>query len=155
MFNNVQEQPMKVKDILIKKGREVISVAEDMMVFDAISLMSDKNIGALVVMCKGSMCGIVSERDYRNKVILKGRMSKETPVKDIMTRDVFCVTSDYDLHDCMAIMSEKKIRHLPVLDEKKNVVGMISIGDIVKAIIDDQKTEIQNLRNYIKSGYPN
>lgn len=145
---------MKIKDILNKKGSDVISVPDDSMVYDAIALMADKNIGALVVMCKGSMCGIASERDYRNKIILKGRHSKDTPVRDIMTRQVMCVTEDYELHECMRIMSEKKIRHLPVIDDKRNVTGMISIGDIVKAIIDDQKSEINDLRNYITSGYP-
>ncbi|MBP3193754.1 CBS domain-containing protein [Natronogracilivirga saccharolytica] len=145
---------MKIKDILNKKGSDVISVPDDSMVYDAIALMADKNIGALVVMCQGSMCGIVSERDYRNKIILKGRHSKDTPVRDIMTRQVMCVTEDYELHECMRIMSEKKIRHLPVIDDKRNVTGMISIGDIVKAIIDEQKSEINDLRNYITSGYP-
>ncbi len=145
---------MKVKQILFKKGGEVYTVDEMATVYDAIALMSEKDIGALVVMCRGSMCGIISERDYRNKVILKGKKSKETAVRDIMTKDVKCVTEDYSLHDCMAIMSEKKIRHLPVIDEKNNLKGIISIGDIVKAIIDEQKSEIQNLRNYITSAYP-
>lgn len=145
---------MKVKEILNRKGSEVISVDEATVVYDAIALMSEKNIGALVVMCSGKMCGVLSERDYRNKVILMGRKSRETPVRDIMTKEVICVTPGYNLHDCMAIMSEKKIRHLPVLDDKKNVAGMISIGDIVKAIIDDQKLEIRNLREYITSSYP-
>lgn len=145
---------MKVHDILRKKGSEVISVDAEIMVFDAIALMSEKNIGALVVMTDGKLGGIISERDYRNKVILKGRMSRETPVKDIMTQNVYCVTADYDLHECMSIMSNKKIRHLPVFDEKKNIVGIISIGDIVKAIIDEQKLEIRELRDYISSSYP-
>ncbi|MDG5765869.1 CBS domain-containing protein [Balneolales bacterium ANBcel1] len=145
---------MKVQDILHKKGREVFSVDCDSSVFDAIASMSNKNIGALIVMTRGKMSGIVSERDYRNKVILKGRRSKDTAVKEIMTENVFCVRADYDLHDCMGIMSEKKIRHLPVLDEQGSVIGVISIGDIVKAIIDEQKLEIQDLRKYISSGYP-
>ncbi len=145
---------MKVKQILYRKGGEVYSVDEMTMVYDAIALMSEKDVGALVVMCRGTMCGIISERDYRNKIILKGRKSKETPVRDIMTRDVKCVTEDYTMQDCMAIMSDKRIRHLPVIDEKNNLKGVISIGDIVKAIIDEQKSEIQNLRNYISSSYP-
>jgi len=145
---------MKVHDILRKKGKEVISVDTGTMVYDAISLMSDKNIGALVVMSGGKLEGIVSERDYRNKVILKGRKSKETPVKEIMTQKVFCVMENYELHDCMAIMSDNKIRHLPVIDSKNNVIGMISIGDIVKAIIDEQRLEIRDLKEYITSGYP-
>jgi CBS domain-containing protein len=145
---------MKVKQILFKKGGEVFTVDEMTTVYDAIALMSEKDIGALVVMCRGAMCGIISERDYRNKVILKGRKSKETPVRDIMTREVKCVTEDFTMQDCMAIMSGKKIRHLPVIDEKNNLIGIISIGDIVKAIIGEQNSEIQNLREYITSSYP-
>ncbi len=145
---------MKVKQILFKKGGEVYTVDEMTTVYDAIALMSEKDIGALVVMCRGIMCGIISERDYRNKVILKGRKSKETPVRDIMTKDVKCVTEEYTMQDCMGIMSGKRIRHLPVIDEKRNLIGIISIGDIVKAIIDEQKSEIQNLRDYITSSYP-
>ncbi len=145
---------MKVKQILYKKGGEVYTVDEMAMVYDAIALMSEKDIGALVVVCKGRLCGIISERDYRNKVVLKGRMSKETPVRDIMTKDVKCVTEEFTMQDCMGIMSDKRIRHLPVLDEKNNLIGIISIGDIVKAIMDAQRNEIQNLREYITSSYP-
>jgi CBS domain-containing protein len=145
---------MKVRQILFKKGGEVFTIDEMTTVYDAIALMSEKDIGALVVMCRGQLCGIISERDYRNKVILKGRKSKETPVREIMTKDVKCVTEDFTMQDCMGIMSDKRIRHLPVLDEKNNLIGIISIGDIVKAIIDEQKNEIQNLREYITSSYP-
>lgn len=145
---------MKVHDILQKKGREVFSVDENTTVFDGIALMADKNIGALIVMRSGRMSGIISERDYRNKVILQGRRSKDTMVKEIMTENVLCVTPDYELHECMAIMSGKKIRHLPVLNDKEQVAGIVSIGDIVQAIIDDQKTEIRDLRKYITSSYP-
>jgi len=145
---------MKVKQILKQKGGQVYTVDEMTTVYDAIALMSDKDVGALVVVCRGVMCGIISERDYRNKVILKGRKSRETAVRDIMTKDVKCVTGDYTMQDCMGIMSDKRIRHLPVLDEKNNLTGIISIGDIVKAIIDEQNSEIQNLREYITSSYP-
>ncbi|TVQ70042.1 MAG: CBS domain-containing protein [Balneolaceae bacterium] len=145
---------MKVKQILKQKGGQVYTVDETTTVYDAIALMSEKDVGALLVMCRGVMCGIISERDYRNKVILKGRKSKDTAVRDIMTKDVKCVTGDYTLQDCMGIMSDKRIRHLPVLDDKNNLAGIISIGDIVKAIIDQQNSEIQNLREYITSSYP-
>ena len=145
---------MKVQDILHKKGSNVISVDAENTVFNAIALMSDTNVGALVVMYRGKLAGMISERDYRDKVILKGKMSKETPVKDIMSKNVICVTPEHNVHDCMAIMSDKKIRHLPVLDEKSNIVGIISIGDIVKSIIDEQNSEIRNLRDYITSSYP-
>lgn len=145
---------MKVRDILHRKGSDVFSVTEETMVYDAIALMADKNIGALLVLNGSRLSGIISERDYRNNVILKGRQSRSTPVKDIMTHQVFCVTGDFDLYECMTIMSGKKIRHLPVLDEEQNVVGIISIGDVVKAVIDKQKLEIRDLRDYITSGYP-
>ncbi len=145
---------MKVKQILKMKGGQVFSVDDMTTVYDAIALMSEKDVGALPVMCRGALCGIISERDYRNKVILQGRKSRETAVRDIMTKDVKCVTGDYTMQECMAIMSDKRIRHLPVLDDKKNLEGIISIGDIVKAIIDQQNSEIQNLREYITSSYP-
>ena len=145
---------MNVRQILDKKGRDIFTVDENSMVYDAIYTMSNKNIGALVVTCGGKLCGMISERDYRDKVILKGKASKETRVKEIMTRNVFCVTEDYGLQDCMSIMSEKKIRHIPVIDQETSLKGIISIGDIVKAVIDEQKLEIQDLRNYITSSYP-
>ncbi len=145
---------MNVRQILDKKGKDVFTIDENSMVYEAIDTMSKKNIGALVVTCSGKLCGMISERDYRDKVILKGKASKETKVKDIMTRNVFCVTEDYGLHDCMSIMSDKKIRHIPVIDQKTSLKGIISIGDIVKAVIDEQKLEIQDLRNYITSSYP-
>lgn len=145
---------MKVSDILNRKGRSVYSVRSEDMVYDAIATMADKNIGALVVFCEGALCGIISERDYRNKVILKGRSSRETAVSEIMTRGVMCVNEEYSVQECMAIMSDKKIRHLPVLDEQGRVVGIVSIGDVVRATIEAQKLEIQDLRKYITSSYP-
>ena len=145
---------MNVSDILNRKGRQVHSVRSHDMVYDAIATMAQKNVGALVVLCEGILCGIISERDYRNKVILKGRSSRETAVSEIMTRDVMCVTEDYSLQECMSIMSEKKIRHLPVLDQQERVVGIISIGDAVRSTIEAQKSEIQDLRKYITSSYP-
>lgn len=144
---------MQVSDILSQKGAAIHQIGPDATVFDAISLMSGKNVGALLVMTGGRLQGIISERDYRNKVILKGRMSKQTPVKTIMTRDVFCVTPDETLENCMAIMTAKKIRHLPVM-AKDTVVGVISIGDLVKAMIDKQQVEIKNLKHYIAGTYP-
>jgi len=144
---------MQVSDILSQKGAAIHQIGPDATVFDAISLMSEKNVGALLVMTGGRLQGIISERDYRNKVILKGRMSKQTPVKTIMTRDVFCVTPEETLENCMAIMTSKKIRHLPVMT-KDTVVGVISIGDLVKAMIDKQQVEIKNLKHYIAGTYP-
>ena len=144
---------MLVKDILAKKGDEIIHVPPDTTVFDAIKLMSDRNIGALLVMTGDDLKGIVSERDYRNKVILKGRTSKQTAVHEIMTSEVYCVEPNEKIENCMAIMTERKFRHLPVLSNKK-VVGIISIGDLVKTIIDRQKIEINHLKAYITGSYP-
>lgn len=145
---------MKVRDILNQKGSAIYSIGPDDTVFDAIKKMSELGIGVLLVMDNDKINGIISERDYRDKVILKGRKSKTTPVKDIMTRQVFCVNSDDDVKLCMRLMTEKKIRHLPVLDND-DLSGMISIGDVVKSVIDQQKVEINSLRNYIAGGtYP-
>lgn len=146
---------MKVKDILDKKGTEIYSVNPDISVLDAISKMADLNIGALLVMKGTALVGIISERDYRNKIILKGRTSKDTPVSEIMVDQVVAVQPSDNINLCMQLMTNKKIRHLPVLDDEK-VVGVISIGDVVKAVIQSQKNEIDSLRNYIATGggYP-
>ena len=145
---------MVVQDLLAGKSNEVFHVAPDASVFDAISEMAAHNVGALLVMKRGELVGIISERDYRNKVILKGRTSKQTPVEDIMTSNVFWVSPHDTIESCMAIMTEKKIRHLPVLDESESVLGVISIGDLVKSIIDRQELEIADMKNYIAGSYP-
>jgi CBS domain-containing protein len=144
---------MTVKDILNRKGSTVYSVHPNETVYDAIKKMADLNIGALLVLDDGKVKGIVSERDYRNKVILQGRTSASTPVKDIMVKQVFCVNSSDSINLCMQLMTEKKIRHLPVLDNG-DLAGIVSIGDIVKSVIEDQKVEINSLRNYIAGSYP-
>ena len=144
---------MKVKDLLNQKGSEVYSIGKDDTVYDAIAKMSDLNVGALLVMQDNRLIGIISERDYRNKVILKGRTSKNTRVQEIMTDKVIRVTSSDSMNLCMQLMSEKKIRHLPVVDDDK-VIGVISIGDVIKSIIKSQKVEIDSLRDYIGGGYP-
>lgn len=145
---------MKVRDILNQKGIEVYSIGSDYTVFDAIKKMSELHIGALLVVDNDTLTGIISERDYRDKVILRGRRSKTTPIKDIMTSRVVCVNSDNSINLCMRLMTEHKIRHLPVLDDNK-LSGVISIGDVVKSVIDQQKVEIDSLRNYIAGGrYP-
>ena len=147
---------MIAKDVLRKKGNEIYSVPPDETVFNAISKMADLNIGALLVMENDRLVGIISERDYRNKVILKGRASKTTKVKEIMVDEVVCVQANDKVRLCMQLMSDNKFRHLPVLENDK-VVGVISIGDVVKSIIDKQKVEISSLRKYIATGgaYPN
>jgi CBS domain-containing protein len=144
---------MTVKDILNRKGNQVYSVHPQESVYDAIKKMTDLEIGALIVMDQDSISGMISERDYTSKVILKGRTSATTPVRDIMSKQVFCVNTGDNIHTCMKIMTDKKIRHLPVLEDGK-LAGMISIGDVVKAVIDEQKIEIHSLRGYIAGSYP-
>lgn len=150
---NLTLTAMKVKDILSNKGSAIYSTTPEEMVYDAIKKMSDLNVGALLVLDDHKLAGILSERDYRDKVILRGKQSKSTPVKDIMSRQVFCVNSTDDVQLCMKLMTVKKIRHLPVLDGKK-LQGVVSIGDVVKSVIDKQKVEIDELRSYIGGSYP-
>jgi len=137
-----------VKHLLDGKGRHIVSVVPDSTVLEAIILMADKAIGSLIVMDDDELLGIVTERDYARKVIIKGRSSKSTRVSEIMTTDVFTTSSAESVNDCMSLMTEKRIRHLPVLEDDR-VIGMISIGDLVQAIISDQKEEIEQLENYI------
>ncbi|HET8865219.1 MAG TPA: CBS domain-containing protein [Gracilimonas sp.] len=144
---------MQVNEILNQKGREVYSVKPDETVYNTIAKMAELNVGALLVMEQNKLAGIISERDYRNKVILKGRTSKTTAVKEIMTNKVIQVKPNDTVNLCMQLMTEHKIRHLPIVDEDI-VVGVISIGDLVKTIIAKQKVEIDSLRNYIGGSYP-
>ena len=137
-----------VKHLLDAKGRELISVTSESSVFDAIKLMADKAVGSLLVMEGDELKGIVTERDYARKVIVKGRSSETTEVGEIMTADVLTAAPAETVNQCMTTMTEKKIRHLPVVDDGA-VVGMISIGDLVQAIISDQKEEIEHLEHYI------
>jgi CBS domain-containing protein len=139
-----------VAHVLAGKGRDVWSVAPDTTVYQALEVMADKGVGALVVLEGERLVGIVSERDYARKVILLERDSKETPVSEIMTAEVHTVTPHASVADCMATMTERRFRHLPVLDEDR-LVGIISIGDIVKAVIQDQQFLIEQLENYITS----
>tara|TARA_R100001143_G_scaffold52481_2_gene47692 strand:- start:65597 stop:66034 length:438 start_codon:yes stop_codon:yes gene_type:complete len=144
---------MKVKDIINQKGNDIYSVTSDETVFSAIKSMSELKIGALLVIDNGKLSGIISERDYRDKVILMGKQSKTTTVQEIMTSQVYKVEPGDDLNTCMRIMTNQKIRHLPVM-ENDEVVGVISIGDVVKSVIDEQKFEIDSLKDYIAGGYP-
>lgn len=137
-----------ITDLLRNKGNDVYSIEPDATVFDAITLMAEKEIGALLVMNGGELVGILSERDYARKVILKGKSSRDTAVRDIMTSRVLCIAPDRSVDECMAVMTENRIRHLPVLEES-NVIGVVSLGDLVKAIIEDQKFEIEQLQHYI------
>lgn len=137
-----------VKHILQAKGQKVWSIAPGDSVYDALSLMADKEVGALLVLEAGRLVGIISERDYARKVILKGKSSLDTPVKEIMTQKVICVRREQTIEECMALMTDKHIRHLPVL-EGDAVVGVVSIGDLVKAVMEEKDFMIKQLENYI------
>ena len=137
-----------VKHLLDSKGRHIVAIAPDASVFDAIKLMADKTVGSLVVIDDEALLGIVTERDYARKVILKGRSSDNCKVSEIMSTDVVTATSLQTVNECMEVMSERRIRHLPVVDDNA-VIGMISIGDLVQAIISDQQEEIEQLEHYI------
>ncbi|MGI9225893.1 MAG: CBS domain-containing protein [Woeseiaceae bacterium] len=138
-----------VKHLLDTKGRHIISISPDASVLDAITLMADKSIGSLLVMGDDEkLLGIVTERDYARKVIVKGRSSRETRVSEIMTTEVMTATLDNRVDQCMELMTNRKVRHLPVVDDNQ-VIGLISIGDLVQAIIADQQEEIQHLEHYI------
>lgn len=128
----------------------VYMVSPDDTIFDALRLMADKNIGAVLVMSDGAIAGIVSERDYARKVVLLGRTSKTTPVREIMTTDVISVEPGWTADQCMALMTERRIRHLPVV-ENGTLVGIISIGDVVRAVVDSQQFVIKSLESYIMS----
>jgi CBS domain-containing protein len=139
--------------ILAHKGSAVWSIAPNATVFDAIQLMADKNVGALPVIENGGLVGIISERDYTRKVILKGKSSKETPVKDIMTLELLTAHPGDSVTECMHVMTEKRVRHLPVV-EGGQMIGLISIGDLVRRIISAQTATIDNLEKYITGDYP-
>lgn len=146
------EIPTAAKTLLEHKGREVWTIAPDITVFEAIKMMADKNVGALPVMDGTKLVGMISERDYMSKVVLKGKSSKETPVKDIMTCKVVTVGPDHNVSKCMEIVTEHHIRHLPVMDGDE-LLGIVSIGDLVRWIIATQKMTIEQLEAYIAGGY--
>jgi CBS domain-containing protein len=137
-----------VEDILHAKGRDIYSVRPDDTVYDAVRLMADKGIGSVLVMDEDRLVGILTERDYARKVVLDGRSSKEMRVTEVMTKKVLCVSPERTVDECMALMTDKRARHLPVLDHKR-VIGVVSIGDLVKAVIHEQKILIDQLQNYI------
>lgn len=139
-----------VQQVLKHKAHRVASIAPDASVFEALQLMAKHDIGSLVVLEGERLTGIFSERDYARQVVLLGKSSKETRVREIMTHKVLCVGPEQTIDECMALMTEKRVRHLPVLDHKK-VIGVISIGDVVKEVISEQKLMIEQLEQYIHS----
>ena len=141
-----------VRHLLHEKGTQVWSITPSGTVYEALQLMADKNIGALLVLDRGDVQGIFTERDYARKVILQGRSSKTTTVGELMTREVLYVGPDDTIENCMAIMTDKRLRHLLVIEDGK-LIGIVSIGDVVKAIISDREFTIRELERYITGGH--
>jgi CBS domain-containing protein len=140
-----------VNQLLRRKGRLVYTAGPDTTVYEALQVMAEKNVGALLVIDADRLAGIFSERDYARKVILQGKSSKDTPVHEIMTKRVYYVQPENSIEECMALMTERKIRHLPVM-EGDRIVGVISIGDVVREVIEEQGFVIEQLENYITGG---
>ena len=137
-----------VQQLLESKRHSLISVVPSATVLEALKVMAEKEIGAVVVLEDGHLVGIFSERDYARKVVLQGKASKDTPVREIMTDQVVCVRPEQTIEDCMGLMTDKRIRHLPVLEHKK-VIGVISIGDVVKEMLSEKEFVIKQLESYI------
>jgi CBS domain-containing protein len=138
-----------LKQLIEGKNKKLAAVAPEQSVLRAIEIMAEVDVGALLVLDGKRLCGVFSERDYARKVILQGKASRQTPVSEVMTGKVIYVTQDRTIEECMAIMTDKHIRHLPVLDGKHNVLGIISIGYVVKEMVSQQKFIIGQLENYI------
>ena len=141
-----------IAQLLNAKGKQIWSVEPKATIFEALEIMSEKGIGALLVMEDGKLKGIFSERDYARKVILKGKSSKETPVGELMTKKVFYIDPQKTINDCMAMMTAKRIRHVPVIEDNQ-VMGIVTIGDVVNQIISEQEVTINHLENYITGSH--
>ena len=142
-----------VSALLHLKGSDIWSVPPETTVYEAIKLMADKNIGAVLVLSGGKLVGVFTERDYTRKVILQGKTSRETRVREICSAEVISVGLHHSVEDCMKLMTEHRVRHLPVVEEGK-VVGLVSIGDLVNWIISTQSAQIDQMAQYISGGYP-
>jgi CBS domain-containing protein len=142
-----------VRLVLKRKGQDVWHISPDACVYDAIEIMANKYVGALLVVSEGNLIGVISERDYARKVILQGKLSTQTQVREIMTSPAISVTPEQTVQDCMRIMTDKHIRHLPVIEDGK-ILGVVSIGDLVKWMISAQQQTISQLHDYISSKYP-
>ena len=148
---------LKIKNVLQTKGAEVWSIYSDAAVYEALKIMADRNVGALLVIDDDELVGIFSERDYARKVVLRGTTSldssiKELPVKELMTREVYTVGPDDTIEECMALMAAARCRHMPVFKDDK-LLGVVSIGDVVNSMISQQKVKIRDLEKYIRGGY--
>ncbi len=142
-----------ISSILSRKGDEVITIESGSTVYDTIDRMVDHNVGAICVTADGELRGIFTERDYLRRIVLQGRTSKTTNVEEVMTRDVICATPDHTVDECMALMTEKKCRHLPVLRDGR-LAGIVSLGDCVKVMLEAKKDEVRDLHQFITGGYP-
>jgi CBS domain-containing protein len=156
VLGRVEAPPLRgtVADLLAYKGAHVHTVARDATVYEAIAMMDARRVGALLVMEGEHLLGILSERDYTRKVILRGRASRETRVDEIMTEDVITVNADTTLGECLQLVTDRGIRHLPVTDGGDRIVGLVSIGDLVRAVVAQQAETINSLKSYIGSDYP-
>ena len=143
---------LKVTDVLKSKDNNIWSITSRETVYKALEIMADKDIGALLVIDEGQLAGIFSERDYARKVILAGKSSKETTVGELMTTPVFSISPDKSIEECMALMTAARSRHMPVIEDGK-LVGVVAMGDVVRATIKKQKIEIDDLKNYVIGGY--
>lgn len=142
-----------IADLLRQKGSDVLTIDKAATVYEAIERMEDLHVGSVIVMDDDEVVGIFTERDYLRRIVLQGRTSKTTPVKDVMTRELVCVDPNYSIQECMAVMTERKFRHLPVIDNGR-LAGIVSIGDLVKAISDDAQARVHYLTDYITGKYP-
>lgn len=141
-----------IKQLLEEKGNVIHTIAPDAYVFEALVKLAEEDVGALVVTNKNKLAGMFSERDYARKIILKGKSSKDSKVSELMTKGIYYIDPDKSVQDCMFLMTDKKIRHIPVI-ENDELIGLVSIGDIVNSIISQQRATIQDLKNYITGIY--